>query len=445
MRSSPVTTDGWRGLPGIGYAEPQLLAALDQTATSGALGNRVLVAYDGRAGARELAHLAADLLASRGLTCYLTTGPTPTPAAGHLVHRQPHLHAAVIVTASHNPPGFLGIKLRDDLGHGLLWLPPEDNRAAPIDTLPPAPQPHLPVDALSAYSRTVGRTLTAAAQRFDGHVIVDAAHGCVGALAPHLPELGWHRSRPLPFFGGRTPDPVLRPQADDIAAAALDCTSQPHRTLIAMVDGDGDRLALYTARSGYVGSAEQAAALLDFGLPVQRLITTAVCPRATLHTAHQHHVQVELVPVGFKHIVAAWQKNTATPTLGLEPNGALTSSSNDEAYFERDSLAALSTLLTNLPTMQEFDDTIAELRRRNPHPQRIVTVPRTLAETLDRLGTLLSLWDTNTTQDGVVLFDGGTHEHVAVRASGTEPGTRLYIEAPSAMTDRIIGLLNTSE
>lgn len=445
MRSSPATTDGWRGLPGVGYAEPQLLSALDQAATSGALGSSVLIAYDGRAGARELAQLAADLLASRGLTCYLTTGPAPTPAAGRLVHRQPHLHAAVIVTASHNPPGFLGIKLRDNQGHGLLWLPPKDDQAAPIDTLLPVPQPHLPIDALSTYSRTVGDTLTAAARQFDGHLIIDAAHGCVGALAPHLPELTWHRPRPLPFFGGRTPDPALRPQADDIAAAVLKSTSQPGRALIAMVDGDGDRLALYTARSSYIGSAEQAAALLDIGLPVQRLITTAVSPRAVVNTARRHHVQIDLVPVGFKHIVAAWRESTMIPTLGVEPNGALTWSGDDQGYFERDSLAALSTLLTHLPTMQALDDAIAELRRRNPHSQRIVTVPHTLDETLDHLAALLSTWETNTTRDGVVLFDGGTHEHLAVRASGTEPGTRLYIEAPPTITDRIIGLFNTSE
>lgn len=441
MRSSPTTTDGWRGLPGAGYGEPQLLATLDHAATSGVLASDVLVAYDSRAGARELAQLAADLLASRGLTCYLATGAAPTPAAGRLVHHQPHLQAAVIVTASHNPPGYLGVKLRDNQGHSLLWRPPEDDRVAPIDTLPAAPQPHVPIDALSCYCRTIGRALDGAAHQFDGHLVIDAAHGCVGVLAPHLPHLAWYRSRPMPFFGGCTPDPVLRPQADEIAAAVLNRMSQPERTLLAMVDGDGDRLALYTARSGYIGSAEQAAALLDAGLPVQRLITTAVSPRAAVHTARRHHVLVDFVPVGFKHLVAAWRDNTMVPTLGLEPNGALTWSHDEQGYFERDSLAALCTLLTHLPTVQALDDAIAELRRHNPHPQRIVTVPHALDDTLDRLTALLSTWDTSTTRDGVVLYDGGTHEHLALRASGTEPGTRLYIEAPLAITDRIISLV----
>jgi phosphomannomutase len=49
-----------------------------------------------------------------------------------------------------------------------------------------------------------------------------------------------------------------------------------------------------------------------------------------------------------------------------------------------------------------------------------------------------TLWDTSITEDGVVLFEHHTGECLAVRACGTEPGTRLYIEAASATTDRLI-------
>lgn len=51
MSSAPTTTDGWRGLPGPGFAEPHLLAALDHCAERDVLGENVLVGYDGRAGA----------------------------------------------------------------------------------------------------------------------------------------------------------------------------------------------------------------------------------------------------------------------------------------------------------------------------------------------------------------------------------------------------------
>jgi phosphomannomutase len=195
MRSSSTTTDGWwRGLPGVGFAEAHLLAAVDHAAASGALSGSVLIGYDGRAGARELAHLAADLLTTHGLSCVLTTGAAPTPAIGRLVWQHSHLNAAIIVTASHNPPGFLGVKLRDGQGQGIPWPAPSDDQRAPIATLPAAPQPHPSLDVLPAYATTIGQTLTATAHRFDGHLVIDAAHGALGALATHLPEL--HEGRP---------------------------------------------------------------------------------------------------------------------------------------------------------------------------------------------------------------------------------------------------------
>jgi phosphomannomutase len=100
MRSSLSTTDGWRGLPSVGFGEAHLLAALDHAAASGTLSGSVLIGYDGRAGARELAHLAADLLTTHSLSCVLRTGAAPTPAIptrlaalaperGHHRHRQP--------------------------------------------------------------------------------------------------------------------------------------------------------------------------------------------------------------------------------------------------------------------------------------------------------------------------------------------------------------------
>jgi hypothetical protein len=140
--------------------------------------------------------------------------------------------------------------------------------------------------------------------------------------------------------------------------------------------------------------------------------------------------------VGFTHIVTAWRQNTQLPALGVEPNGALAWSEDEQNYFERDSLAALSTVLTHLPSPTTLDDAIADLRRQHPYPQRIITVPNTLDETLNHLRTALSTWDMNTTHDAVTLFDGGPHGQITVRASGTEPGTRLYTEI-EAVPDRL--------
>ncbi|MFE9250759.1 hypothetical protein [Streptomyces sp. NPDC007088] len=429
MRSLATTTDGWRGRPGPDWAEPQLLAALDHCAAQGALGEHVLIGHDARAGAREVAHLAADLLAHRGLRTHLASTPGPTPAFGSLVHARPDLTAAVVVTASHNPPGYIGIKVRDRSGHGIPWpQPPAD---AALDPGLLEVRHHQRTDVLSPYIGAVGDPLSTAAGAFDGDVLLDAAHGAVGVLTGLLPGIRVLRGRPLPFFAGQSPDPVPRVHAERTGRALLDRLAHRERALLAMTDGDGDRLVLFTHRSGYIPSAEQAAALLYAGLPVQRLITTHVAPRMALRAARraQAGLKVTETDVGFKHLVAAWRE-APVRALALEPNGALVHVAGPDGYFERDALTALTALLRTFTSLEDLDDAVHDVRQAHPHTQLVHTTPATLTDVLRALPGLLPTWRADITGP-VAHYDDGAHGHIAVRASGTEPGTRLYIEAPA--------------
>ncbi|WP_435175436.1 hypothetical protein [Actinacidiphila sp. bgisy145] len=450
MTSQPTTTDGWRGLPGPGWSEREVLAVLHgvlPALLSGQdRGADVLVGHDGRAGSRELAGLAADWLAGRGTSCRLATGPAPTPALGRMVHEDGGLAAAVVMTASHNPPGFFGLKVRDSAGYGVVWPPAAVEAGAAPEPAGVAVRAHRAVDAAAAYARgAVGRALLAGARRFGGRLVVDAAHGAVGALAPHLPGLAFHRARPLPFFAGATPDPTLRQQAEAVAERVLAGLPDAGRGLVAMVDGDGDRLALFTRRSRFIGSAEQAALLLRAGLPARRLITTAVAPLmvARAVAADRPDVEVTETAVGFKHIVAAWRSDPR-PALGLEPNGALVWPGPDGAgYFERDSLAALGTLLAAFPAVADLDDAVTALRGDHPYRQDIHTVALEPEEVVARVARLLPGWHAAAVEDRWVFGDGG-HGRITVRRAATEPRTRLYVEAEPAVGARLPAALRAA-
>lgn len=449
MRSLSTATDGRRGTPGPGWSERDLLGsltALSPDPRPDADERAVLVGHDGRAGSRELAHLAADVLTHRGTRCVLATGPAPTPALGRLVHDDPGLRAAVIMTASHNPPGYFGVKLRDEHGHG---IPAEQGAPCDLTDLPSAGRPHRTLDVLEPYTRGVGRELADNAARFDGTLLIDAAHGAVGELAGRLPELTFFRARPLPFFAGQTPDPTLRPQADTVADLALRTAGEPSGAMVAMVDGDGDRLVLYTRRSRIIDSAEQAAILLRAGLPVRRLVTTDVAPlmvsqvAASLAGSTGGDIAVTRTDVGFRHVLAAWRTDRSA-VLGLEPNGALVwSGTNAERYFERDSLAALSLLLGVFPGCEAVDDAVAALRRLHPHRQFTRALRRPAADVLADVTGLLPGWRTRRcggTGAATVLEDGG-QSRVAVRASATEPCTRLYVETDPETATRLLTAL----
>jgi len=116
-------TDGWRARIAEGYTFAnvrRVAAAAAQYYRDEADGaNRGLViGHDQRFLAREFAVAAAEVAAGHGIPVWLTAGVTPTPVISHAVV----VHGAAgafNLTASHNPPGDLGFKVRDDTGGAL--------------------------------------------------------------------------------------------------------------------------------------------------------------------------------------------------------------------------------------------------------------------------------------------------------------------------------------
>ena len=89
----------------------------------------VIIAYDGRTHSRAFAETACEVLAGLGVRTQLTKRPTPTPlAAFALTHLS--AAAAIVITASHNPPAYNGYKVfwRD----GAQIVPPVDKSIAAL-------------------------------------------------------------------------------------------------------------------------------------------------------------------------------------------------------------------------------------------------------------------------------------------------------------------------
>ena len=419
--ADPVTTDGWRGLPGPDWSEPAILGILAGLARDGLLGGQAAVAFDGRA-FRDLALLACDLLAGHGVTCLLADEPAPTPALGRFVRDNPKVDGGITFTASHNPPGYVGFKLRDSDGLSSTTHAP-DLAPAPL----PAPRKHPVATITGHYAQTAGQDLLRVLDEFGGDVAFDCAHGAVGALARHLPGITWARSRPLPFFAGITPDPAGHANINAAWESLLTAAPAPGRLLGAFTDGDGDRLVLATTRSGFIDSTEQAAIACAAGLPATTVIASAVTPLLARRTAEAAGMTWTETPVGFKHIVAAWRDQSMPPAIGLEPNGALAHAPGPGGYFERDALSALALVTRALPSVCEIDDAVAALRASYPARPEIITSPLEAADVLARLERALPGWD-RADGSGLASFTSGDYRYLA-RPSGTEVATRVYAEA----------------
>lgn len=126
---------GTAGLRGIVGAGPAMMNRLVIRETSAGLGNYllekipnaagrgVLVAYDGRLDSKTFADDAACVLASLGITVYLTPSVTATPVAAYGVLAM-GCAAGIVVTASHNPPQYNGFKVYWE--NGAQIIPPHD-------------------------------------------------------------------------------------------------------------------------------------------------------------------------------------------------------------------------------------------------------------------------------------------------------------------------------
>ncbi len=110
-------TDGWRALVAEEFTLPNVRAVSQAIAlylkSHPAPGRKrtVLVGFDTRPGGDRFAEAVAEVLAANGLRVLLTDGPAPTPAVSFAI-RELRAIGAVVVTASHNPFTYNGLKFK---------------------------------------------------------------------------------------------------------------------------------------------------------------------------------------------------------------------------------------------------------------------------------------------------------------------------------------------
>ena len=113
MASIRFGTDGWRGIiaEDFTFANARIVA---QAIARYAVRNEdarqgLLIGYDHRFAADRVAAEVAEVISSTGTPVFLATQPCPTPAISLLV-RQLEAAGGLMITASHNPYSWNGIK-----------------------------------------------------------------------------------------------------------------------------------------------------------------------------------------------------------------------------------------------------------------------------------------------------------------------------------------------
>jgi phosphomannomutase len=334
-------TDGWRGVVARDFTfvnVRRVTAAIGAyLEAEGTAARGVAVSWDRRLLSDRFAAEAAGVLAARGIPVRLAAAPEPTPLLSWAVRHQ-GFAGGIGITASHNPPEWNGIKLKEPFGGAarasvsraveehLEAQPPGDE--IPCLSLEAARRAGLlaELDAWRGYGEALGRLVDFDALGRAGlAVAVDAMHGCGTPGLRRLLEQAGCRVHELrgewnPGFGGTGPEPVEAHLAGLAAAVrgggfALGLAN----------DGDADRIAAVDERGRYFSPQRILAVLLRYLREEKRLSGGAV--KAVSATslvdllAARYGMEVTLTPIGFKHIGEAMLER---PTLiGGEESGGI--------------------------------------------------------------------------------------------------------------------------
>jgi len=212
----------------------------------------VVIGYDTRFLSKEFAIQVGRVLKSNGIPVYVSNEPVPSPALSYAVADK-KLACGIMITSSHNPPEYNGIKIKPEFGGS---APPQFTQLVESflsDTfLSNAKGEELEeIDLKTPYLARIKKLVNLEALKGAPlRVIVDPMYGSAqGYVAQILRELGIKhvqiRSRIDPYFGGKNPEPIeknLGPLRAVIASENLN-TKKDEILIGVATDGDGDRVA----------------------------------------------------------------------------------------------------------------------------------------------------------------------------------------------------------
>ena len=395
-------TDGVRGIVGEDLT-PELVEQLGRAATLWSDGGRVFVGRDTRASGPALEEAFAQGIVAAGGNAVLA-GVLPTPAVALLA-----LDLGAVISASHNPPEYNGVKFFDRDGQKLT-----DEAEEEIEALLDAPFEGEP-GTIDHVGVATDSYLEHIVERFGSDlsglkIVVDCANGAYSGIAPKAFEQLGASVTAI----GSDPDGTninVGCGATDLGTLQQTVTKSGSDLGIAF-DGDGDRMLAVDAK-GQVVDGDQILAILMLHLEVELIAVTVMTNLGLHRLAEEHGVRVVTTDVGDRYVLEALRREGGL--LGGEQSGHIIYLRD---HVTGDGLAAGLLLCGALEgrTLEEA----AGVMPRFPQAKANVRVtqrelPKSVRDEVERLNAQL---------------DG--KGRVLVRPSGTEPLIRILVEAESA-------------
>jgi phosphoglucomutase/phosphomannomutase len=297
-------TGGMRGLMGIGPNRMNIYTVRQTTkglanyvkATCGSKMLRVVIGFDSRKNSQLFALEAARVLAASAIEVYLFKELRPTPLVSFAC-RHLNAHAAIMITASHNPPEYNGYKVY--WGTGGQVLAPHDNgitkeigkvRQGGIIPVSPEQDPYIHIigkEIDEAYLEAIRPlALWPDTDKSSLKVLYSCLHGTGGTIVPQalhqvgITKLAFVREQMTPdgsFPSARVPNPE---EGEAMRLGKDQMMAEGHDVFLA-TDPDADRLGVVVrhGNTSYTLTGNQVASIATEWI-FRRLTDRSMLPSA---------------------------------------------------------------------------------------------------------------------------------------------------------------------
>ncbi len=420
-------TNGVRGIVGKDLT-PELVLSIGEA--FGTMRNgRIAVGRDTRTSGETLINAVKSGLLAVG--CDVTDcGILPTPALQYLV--KDHFDGGAMITASHNPPEYNGVKIIESDGTEMgdeetLKLEQRIfDRSYSTKSWEHVGQetiaPHLIQDYISAivnyFPDKPGTGIT---------VVVDPGSGPACSTTPQiLTRMGCRVLTINGIMDGTFPGRLPEPSPDGLKGLAALVVSSGAAFGVAH-DGDADRSVFIDENGQFIEENQEFALFADYICRQKKgvIVTPVSTSQVVEIVAKNNNCSVTYTPVGSIYVARKMRsliEKGITVIFGGEGNGGLIF---PDHQFCRDGGMTAAIMIAILNSRgQKLSELLSQLPRRYMIKDKISAVGG--AEILETLKSAYSHGVIDET-DGVKIFQGNTW--ALVRASGTEPLIRIIIDA----------------
>lgn len=464
MANIKFGTDGWRAIVGEDFNSQNVEIVTNAIGKyildEFGLNKKILIGYDPRNWAKQFATQCADILCCAGFEVFLSDKVVPTPVLAY--NAKVYNACAIMFTASHNPPQYLGMKfIPDYAGPATTEITNEivanlEKRVKPQD----GGKIHI-ADFKQKYFEHIKTLIDfKKIKALKTKIIFDGLYSATIEYFDkildeyEIPYEAIHMEHD-PNFGGGMPEPKPKylkvlidfvkscrqlPLTPTLSPKGRGGKSQsPFGAIGLSNDGDGDRFGVINENGDWVSPNEIIAILLLYLKNNKNLqgplVKTIGASLLLDKVAQKLGVEVIETAVGFKHVGEAMRE--FNPIIGGEESGGL---SIQDHIPEKDgilanllileamggkgkSLVELQEELYDLAGVKFFNDRI-DLQLENQEQIKKAIEKVKNIEKIDELNVIKT-----DTKDGVKLYFDDNTSWILIRPSGTEPLLRIYFES----------------